>query len=91
MRVSTFGRREESKFSVMVLTRKEELIAYCSTDRPTQPLIRTSPRQDVVMNSREKGSLQRKKGIRGSFWVIVGFVLWVGFFIGAVIMHAMNK
>lgn len=26
-----------------------------------------------------------------SIWVVMGFMLWLGFFIGAVIMHAMVK
>ncbi len=29
--------------------------------------------------------------LRGSVWVLLGFMLWIGFFIGAVIMHAMTK
>lgn len=29
--------------------------------------------------------------MRGSVWVLLGFMLWIGFFIGAVIMHAMTK
>jgi hypothetical protein len=28
---------------------------------------------------------------RASVWVLMGFVLWIGFFIGAVILHAMAK
>jgi hypothetical protein len=42
--------------------------------------------------SMEKKRHVMKKPIIGhSFWVIVGFMLWLGFFIGAVIMHAMNQ
>jgi hypothetical protein len=33
----------------------------------------------------------RNSTIWKSIWVVIGFLLWVGFFIGAVIMHAMNK
>lgn len=39
------------------------------------------------MNMREKKEIN----LRGSVWVLLGFMLWIGFFIGAVILHAMNK
>jgi hypothetical protein len=29
--------------------------------------------------------------IRSSFWVLIGYSFWLGFFIGAVIMHAIIK
>ncbi len=29
--------------------------------------------------------------IRASMWVIVGYAFWVGFFIGAMIMHSLVK
>jgi len=29
--------------------------------------------------------------IRASIWVIVGYSFWLGFFLGAIIMHAMAK
>ena len=28
---------------------------------------------------------------RTSIWVMIGFMFWIGFFIGAVILHAMVK
>jgi hypothetical protein len=33
-------------------------------------------------------SLQSKIKIRLSVWVILGFTFWIGFLIGAIIMHA---
>jgi hypothetical protein len=40
--------------------------------------------------SRNKQLQPRKKlSVSVSLWVILGFVLWLGFFIGAIIMHAM--
>jgi hypothetical protein len=44
-----------------------------------------------VENREKKPHVMKKPIIRHSFWVIVGFMLWLGFFIGAVIMHAMNQ
>jgi hypothetical protein len=32
-----------------------------------------------------------KRALRASVWVIIGYIFWLGFFIGAVIMHAMVK
>ena len=29
--------------------------------------------------------------VRASIWVIVGYSFWIGFFLGAIIMHAMAK
>jgi hypothetical protein len=26
-----------------------------------------------------------------SFWVIMGYMLWVGFYLGALMLHAINK
>ncbi|MBI3765160.1 MAG: hypothetical protein HY277_01485 [Ignavibacteriales bacterium] len=34
---------------------------------------------------------EKKLHLQGSFWVVLGFMLWIGFFIGAVILHAMDK
>jgi hypothetical protein len=31
------------------------------------------------------------KNIRSSVWVLIGYSFWLGFFIGAVIMHAIIK
>lgn len=30
-------------------------------------------------------------GTQTSIWVVLGFFLWIGFFLGAVILHAMIK
>ena len=37
----------------------------------------------------KKHHVVKKLVVGHSFWVIIGFMLWLGFFIGAVIMHAM--
>jgi len=36
-------------------------------------------------------SSANKVTARVSTWVVVGFLFWIGFFIGAVILHAMVK
>ena len=46
---------------------------------------------ESTLNKEEKHRNVNKPVMGHSFWVILGFMLWLGFFIGAVIMHAMNK
>jgi len=38
-----------------------------------------------------ESSAARKITVSHSFWVLLGFTAWFGFFIGAVILHAMAK
>ncbi len=33
----------------------------------------------------------KKITIRQSFWVILGYLFWFGFFVGAVILHSLSK
>ncbi len=43
------------------------------------------------MSSDGKKREKKQINIGGSVWVLLGFMLWIGFFIGAVILHAMTK
>ncbi|HUL44620.1 MAG TPA: hypothetical protein VLY03_09705 [Bacteroidota bacterium] len=40
---------------------------------------------------RHESTVGRKIRVTNSFWVILGFTAWFGFFLGAVILHAMAK
>jgi hypothetical protein len=51
-------------------------------------------RQQTAFNDRDgqKGQGDSPKlTAHASVWVLMGFVLWIGFFIGAIILHAMAK
>lgn len=44
-----------------------------------------------AMEERPEKERGRKLTAHASVWVLMGFVLWIGFFIGAIILHAMAK
>jgi len=50
------------------------------------------PKRDQrVEEQPSKCTLRTKIRMRLSLWVILGYIFWVGFLIGAIIMHATVK
>ncbi len=43
---------------------------------------------DIPQETNRSSPLAR---VRASIWVIIGYSFWIGFFLGAIIMHAMAK
>jgi len=48
-------------------------------------------KHDKLVQAGADQTAPRKSKTWQSTWVVLGFLLWLGFFIGAVIMHAMDK